>query len=141
MTSYLFGKEINKISIKSQISEFVQTLPEASVCIRTNMNASKQVRMCPLEDRKYGYFWIFPHHSCENIQKYFEFLDIFGYSPIIPEQLSDVLGGAKPPPLNFGYGLRNNGGVSKSIQKFKIFLDILTAMMGEYPKISIFSVF
>ena len=50
-----------------------------------------------LEDRKYGYFWIFPHHSCENIQKYFEFLDTFGYSPIIPEQLSDVLGGRSPP--------------------------------------------
>ena len=94
----------------------------------------------PLEDRKYGYFWIFPHHSCENIQKYFEFLDTFGYSPIISEQLSDVLGGAKPP-LNFRYGLRNNGGVSKGIHKFKILLDILTAMMGEYPKISVFSVF
>ena len=40
-----------------------------------------------LEDRKYGYFWIFPHHSCENIQKYFEFLDTFGYSPIISEPL------------------------------------------------------
>ena len=49
------------------------------------------------EDRKYGYFWIFPHHSCENIQKYFEFLDTFGYSPIISEQLSDVLGGRSPP--------------------------------------------
>ena len=51
----------------------------------------------PLEDRKYRYFWIFPHHSCENIQKYFEFLDTFGYSPIISEQLSDVLGGRSPP--------------------------------------------
>ena len=30
-----------------------------------------------LEDRKYGYFLIFPHHSCENIQTYFEFLDTF----------------------------------------------------------------
>ena len=50
-----------------------------------------------LEDRKYGCFWIFPHHSCENIQKYFEFLDTFGYSPIIPEQLPDVLGGRSPP--------------------------------------------
>ena len=28
-----------------------------------------------LEDRKYGYFLIFQHYSCENIQKYFEFLD------------------------------------------------------------------
>ena len=27
-----------------------------------------------LEDRKYGYFWIFPHHSCENIQTYPYFL-------------------------------------------------------------------
>ena len=50
-----------------------------------------------LEDRKYGYFWIFTHHGCENIQKYFEFLDTFGYSPIISEQLSDVLGGQSPP--------------------------------------------
>ncbi len=92
------------------------------------------------EDRKYGYFWIFPHHSCENIQNNFELFDTFGYSPIISEQLSDVLGGAKHP-LNFRYGLRNNGGVSKSIQKLKIFLDILTAMIREYPKISICSVF
>ena len=48
-------------------------------------------------------------------KKYFEVLDTFGYSLIISEQLSDVLGGAKPP-LNFRYGLRNNGGVSKSMQ-------------------------
>ena len=53
-----------------------------------------------LEDRKYGYFWIFPHHLGENIQKYFEFLDTFGYSPILSEQLSDVLGG-RSPRLNF----------------------------------------
>ena len=92
-----------------------------------------------LEDRKYGYVWIFPHHSCENIQKYCEFLDTIGYSPIISEQLSDVLGRRRR--LHFRYGLRNNGGVSKSIQKLKTFLDILTAMMGECPKISIFSVF
>ena len=84
-----------------------------------------------LEDRTYGYVWIFPHHSCENIQKYFEFLDTFGYSPIISEQLSDVLGG-RSPPLNFRYGLRNNG------EYPKVFLDILAAMMGGYPKISIF---
>ena len=57
-----------------------------------------------------------------------------------PRRSPRRFGGAKPP-LNFRYGLRYNGGVSKSIQKFKIFLDILTAMMGEYPKISIFSVF
>ena len=50
-----------------------------------------------LEDRKYGFVWIFPHHSCENIQTYFEFLDTFGYSPIISEQLSDVWGGQSPP--------------------------------------------
>ena len=50
-----------------------------------------------LEDRKDGFVWIFPDHSCENIQKCFEFLDTFGYSPIIAEQLSDVLGQRSPP--------------------------------------------
>ena len=104
-----------------------------------SISAPDGIDQTSLEDRKYGYFWTFPHHSCENIQN-LEFLNAFGYSPNISEQLSDVLGG-RSPPLNFRYGLRNNGGVSKNIQKFKIFLDILTAMMGEYPKISIFSVF
>ena len=66
-----------------------------------------------LEDRKYGYFWIFPHHFGENIPKYFEFLDTFGYSPIISEPVSKQ-GGLRPPEM----------------------ADSGSEIMGEYPKVS-----
>ena len=52
-------------------------------------NGSKQRRDCPRR-QKIWIFWIFPHHSCENIQKYFEFLDTFGYSPIVSEPVSKI---------------------------------------------------
>ena len=50
-----------------------------------------------LEERKYEYFWIFPHHSCENIQKYFEFLDTFGCSPLFLSPYLKFRGGFAPP--------------------------------------------
>ena len=73
----------------------------------------QSIRSIALEDRKYGYFWIFPHHSCENIQKYFEFLDTFGYSPIISEPVSKISGGLRPPKTS----------------------DSCSEIIGEYPKV------
>ena len=64
--------------------------PTARAVVKASAAAGPEIVALTLEDRKYGYFWIFPHHSCENIQKYFEFLDTFGYSPIISEPISKI---------------------------------------------------
>ena len=78
-------------------NDALHAVSEASERLREDIaeNLVKKFPSTP-EDRKHGYFWIFPHHSCENIQKYFELSDTFGYSPIISGQLSDVLGGRSP---------------------------------------------
>ena len=74
--------------IRGPLMDSIQLFCAAPPCVRFWIITEHVINT--LEDRKYGYFWIFPHHSCENIQNYFEFLDTFGYSPIIPEPVSKI---------------------------------------------------
>ena len=72
----------------------------------------------PWKTEKNQYFYVRCTEFCVSIQKFDGFLDIFGYSQLISEPISKILGVC--PPQNFGYWLRNQLGVSKNPSNFWI---------------------